>query len=189
MNLWREKVKRKNEKKDLKYYMNLKYKIEIIPLSEEDGGGYEARIPQLGKEAFRGYGETVEEALANLEIVKKDLFENYLKEGVPIPEPELKEERYSGRILLRIPSYLHRELSELAKKENISLNQLLNHLVERGLASIRYEIQVKALSQGEIEIVSQWYKPKFKVDQKSIPEVIIFPSSKEFIYHGNKSAC
>lgn len=132
-------MKKKINKKDIKYYMNLKYKIEIVPLPEEEGGGYEARIPQLGKEAFRGYGQTIEEALAHLEDVKKDLFEKYLKEKVQIPEPELKEEKYSGRILLRIPFYLHRELSELAKKEDISLNQLLNHLIERGLASIKYE--------------------------------------------------
>lgn len=131
--------------------MKLKYKIEIMPLSEEDGGGYEARILQLGKEAFRGYGGTVEEALAHLEIVKKDLFEIYLKEGVPIPEPDLKEEKYSGRILLRIPFYLHRELSELAKKEDISLNQLLNHLIERGLASLRYEGQSQDLSRRMIK--------------------------------------
>ena len=144
-------MKRKIERKDIKYYMNLKYKIEIVPLSEEDGGGYEARILQLGKEAFRGYGETVEEAVAHLEIVKKDLFERYLKEGVPIPEPDLKEEKYSGRILLRIPFYLHRELSELAKKEDISMNQLLNHLIERGLASIRFEKHIQDQSRRMIK--------------------------------------
>jgi len=132
-------VKKKTEKKDVNYYMKLKYKIEIVPIPEEDGGGYEARIPQLGREAFRGYGDTVEEALAHLEAVKQDLFESYIKDGIPIPEPELEEGRYSGRILLRIPIYLHKELSELAKKEDISLNQLLNHLIERGLASLKYE--------------------------------------------------
>ena len=119
--------------------MKLKYKIEVVPIPEEDGGGYEARIPQLGREAFRGYGETIEEALAHLEVVKRDLFESYLKDGMPIPEPEKEEGRYSGRILFRVPIYLHKELSELARKEDISLNQLLNHLIERGLASLKYE--------------------------------------------------
>lgn len=181
-------MKRKIEKKDLEYYMKLKYKIEIVPLSEEDGGGYEARIPQLGKEAFRGYGETVEGALGHLEVVKKDLFERYLNERVPIPEPELKEEKYSGRILLRIPFYLHRELSALAKKEDISLNQLLNHLIERGLASVRYDFQVEALSQIMPEIIGKWEKCIFEIDQKTVPESL-------FHYHGesidfdDKSVC
>lgn len=126
----------KKNKNDLNYYLKLRYKVEIYPFPEEDGGGYEARIPQLGKKAFRGYGDTIEEALAHLEVVKRDLFESYLKDGVPIPEPEKEEGRYSGRILLRVPIYLHKELSELAKQQDISLNQLLNHLIERGLASL-----------------------------------------------------
>ncbi len=181
-------MKRKIEKKNLLYYMKLKYKIDIVPLSEEEGGGYEARIPQLGKEAFRGYGETVEEALAHLEVVKRDLFERYLKERVPIPEPELKEERYSGRILLRIPFYLHKELSELAKKEDISLNQLLNHLIERGLASVRYGFQFETLSQKMAEIIGKWEKPMFEIDEKTVPEAL-YNYSGESVDFDNKSVC
>ncbi len=179
---------KKTKKKDLAYYMNLKYKIEIVPLSEEDGGGYEARIPQLGKEAFRGYGETVVEALAHLEIVKKDLFERYLKEGVPIPEPDLKEEKYSGRILLRIPFYLHKELSELAKKEDISLNQFLNHLIERGLISVRYGGQIQELSKKMIQTLNNWYTPKFEIDKFDVRQ--ISPSIKgQLMDIDEKSIC
>jgi HicB family. len=153
-------VKRKAEKKDINYYMKLKYKIEVVPIPEEDGGGYEARIPQLGKAAFIGYGETVEEALAHLEVVKRDLFESYLKDGVPIPEPEKEEGRYSGRILLRVPIYLHKELSELARKEDISLNQLLNHLIERGLASLKYEDNSISLTkQTNQSLIAKVYEP------------------------------
>jgi predicted RNase H-like HicB family nuclease len=83
-------VKKKTKKKDINYYMGLKYIIEVVPIPEEDGGGYETRIPQLGREAFRGYGKTIEEALSHLEVVKRDLFESYLKDGVPIPEPDKK---------------------------------------------------------------------------------------------------
>jgi predicted RNase H-like HicB family nuclease len=153
-------VKKKTKKKDINYYMRLKYKMEIVPFSEEDGGGYEARIPQLGKKAFRGYGDTPEEALAHLEVVKRDLFESYIKDGVLIPEPEPEEERYSGRILLRVPIYLHKELSELAKKEDISLNQLLNHLIERGLASLRYEDNSFSLTkQTNQSLIAKIYEP------------------------------
>ena len=134
----KQKAEKKVQEKDLNYYLNLRYKVEIVPFNEEDGGVYEARIPQLGREAFRGYGDTIEEALAHLEVVKRDLFKMYLRDGVQIPEPEKEGERYSGRILLRIPFYLHEELSQLARKEDISLNQLLNHLIERGLATTKY---------------------------------------------------
>ena len=121
-------------RKDLNYYMNLKYKIEINPIPEEDGGGFEASIPQLGKWAFVGIGKTEIEALKHLEEVKKDLFKDYLKKGIEIPEPEKEEERYNGRILLRIPKQLHRSLSLQAKENGISLNQYLNYLLSAGLA-------------------------------------------------------
>lgn len=137
----KKKAEKKDKRKNLNYYLGLKYKIEIVPFSEEDGGGFEARIPQLGRLAFLGYGETVEEALAHLEVVKKDLFERYLREGIDIPEPELEEERYSGHILLRIPPYLHKEIAEFARKNDISINHCLNNLIERGLASIKCEAQ------------------------------------------------
>lgn len=132
-------MSRDNKRKKLDYYLKLRYKVEITPIPEEEGGGYEASIPQLGRMAFRGCGKTIDEALSHLEVVKKDLFERYLKKGVEIPEPAAEEKKYSGRILLRIPYYLHKELAQLAQKENISLNQLLNHLIERGLASLKYQ--------------------------------------------------
>ncbi|MDI6849987.1 MAG: toxin-antitoxin system HicB family antitoxin [Candidatus Saccharicenans sp.] len=128
-----------SKKERLDYYMELPYKVEITPISEEEGGGYEASIPQLGRMAFRGYGKTIDEALSHLEVVKRDLFERYQKKGVEIPKPAAEEKKYGGRILLRIPYYLHKELAQLAQKENISLNQFLNHLIERGLASLKYQ--------------------------------------------------
>ncbi|PWI46403.1 toxin-antitoxin system HicB family antitoxin [Candidatus Heimdallarchaeota archaeon B3_Heim] len=117
--------------KDLNYYLSLRYKIEINPLPEEDGGGFEACIPQLGKWAFLGAGKTIIEALEHLEEVKRDFFEDYLKKGIEIPEPEIEEEAYSGRILLRIPPRLHMQLTKAARKDSTSLNQYIRSLLER----------------------------------------------------------
>jgi predicted HicB family RNase H-like nuclease len=117
-------------KKDLNYFQSLKYSIKITPIPEDLGGGYEASIPQLGKYAFTGDGETIEEALKNLEDVKKGYFEDYLKKGIKIPEPEKEdEESYSGKFIVRIPKFLHRQLSIEAKKNEISLNQYINTLL------------------------------------------------------------
>lgn len=69
-------------KKDLDYYMNLPYPIEIIKIKEEEGGGFQARILLLGKYAFLGDGETIEESLNDLEKVKKYLFQEYLEKGL-----------------------------------------------------------------------------------------------------------
>lgn len=55
--------------------MGLNYPIEISRLSQEDGGGYYACIPQLGRYAFQGDGATLEEALKELEVSKRLMFE------------------------------------------------------------------------------------------------------------------
>ncbi len=119
-------------KKNLAYYMNLNYPIEIIKIKEEEGGGFQASIPLLGKYAFLGDGETIEEAIMNLTEIKKYLFEKYLEQNIPIPEPGEDEEKgYSGKFVLRIPSELHRYLSLEAKKNKTTLNQYCLYLLTK----------------------------------------------------------
>ncbi len=60
--------------KTLEYYMALPYVIEITPIRDTLGGGFSATIPQLGRLAMAGDGETVDEALADLENVKRERF-------------------------------------------------------------------------------------------------------------------
>jgi antitoxin HicB len=116
--------------KDLNYYLSLDYPIEIRRIPKEDGGGYLASIPQLGEKAFRADGATIDEALANLKKIKRYLFIDYLKEGLPIAEPEPEPESiFSGKFVVRIPATLHRELVESARKRNVSLNHHVVHLL------------------------------------------------------------
>lgn len=136
--------------KNLEYYMKLRYKIEINPISEEDGGGFVACIPQLGRWAYLGIGKTEIDAIKNLEEVKRELFQEYLKKGIEIPEPEIEEKTYSGRILLRIPPRLHMQLTKEARKEGTSLNQYIRSLLER-------KIDINILSENLInEILRYW---------------------------------
>jgi len=74
-------------KKNLNFHLSLTYPIEIQKIKDENGGDYMASIPMLGKYAFVGDGETEEEALKDLEEVKKYLFTMYLEEGIAIPLP------------------------------------------------------------------------------------------------------
>jgi antitoxin HicB len=119
-------------KKDINYYMNLRYDIQVAPIPEAEGGGYEAYIPLLGKYTFIGDGTTIEEALADLERTKEGNFKNLLKEGVSIPEPKEHREEYSGKILVRVPKYLHKALAEQASDHGISLNQHISSLLASG---------------------------------------------------------
>lgn len=127
-------------KKTIKYYMGLNYPIEISRLSQEDGGGYHACIPQLGRYAFQGDGETVEEALKELEISKRVMFEALIEEGVEIPEPKSEDEtEYSGKFIVRLPKSLHRSLAQRAEAEGVSLNQLVVSLLSSSAAVHGFE--------------------------------------------------
>ena len=120
-------------KKDLEYYLSLDYPVEIRRIPEDEGGGFMASIPFLGSYAFVGDGETPEEAYENLQVAKREIFKDYLRDGLEIPEPPEDDEPgdYSGRFLARIPAELHRDLAEAAKANGSSLNQYVVYALTR----------------------------------------------------------
>jgi predicted RNase H-like HicB family nuclease len=74
-------------KKDLEYYMELNYMLEVTRLPE---GGFIIAIPDLGIASMNAYGDSFEEAFETLEELKKDSFARWINGGLPIQEP-LKE--------------------------------------------------------------------------------------------------
>ncbi|OPX84228.1 MAG: HicB family protein [Pelotomaculum sp. PtaB.Bin104] len=115
--------------KSLDYYLNLPYEIKLRKLAVDEGGGWLASIPDLP--GCMSDGETPEEALANVEDEKKSWIETCLELGHPVPEPITNE--YSGQLRIRIPKSLHRNLSERAKEENVSLNQFIVYQLSQGV--------------------------------------------------------
>ena len=122
------------DRKDLDYYMNLAYTVEITP--EEDGSGFNVEILLL--KGCMAFGETIEDAYQTLIEVKRAWFEIALARGWNIPEPPVEEVKaYSGKFNVRLPRYLHRELAELAEIEGTSLNQLVVALLAKGAGQPR----------------------------------------------------
>lgn len=113
------------------------YAVEVVPLEEEDGGGYMAVFPQLGR-TLVGYGETRTEALADLLDSVPLLVESLKEHGDQLPEPEVRPawRDYSGRVTLRIPKMLHAQLDRLAAREGVSLNALLNSILQAGATAM-----------------------------------------------------
>lgn len=120
--------------KSLEHYMSLPYVIEITPIKSSLGGGFSAAIPQLGRFALVGDGETIEKALANLENAKRERFKEYLENGLSIPEPAEEKESFSGRFVVRVPKSLHAQLVENAKENGVSLNHLVSYLLSTNLS-------------------------------------------------------
>lgn len=112
--------------KTIEYYMNLPYKLEIVPDSDE--GGYVARYPELP--GCITVGETVESVVKNAVDAKKAWLEAALEEGTEIAEPVSLDD-YSGQFKLRIPKSLHRTLAAHSKEEGVSMNQYCVYLLSK----------------------------------------------------------
>lgn len=110
-----------NIEKDLEYYAKLPYNIILEMWDDGEGPYWVARIVELPHCLI--HGDTPEEAVAEIEEVKRDWIKSNLERGLKIPEPI--PHRYSGQIRLRIPPSLHRLLSDRAAVEEISLNQYM----------------------------------------------------------------
>lgn len=140
---------KKNKK--IEDYMSLNYEIAIRQLTEDDGGGWTACIPQLGRFTFIADGVTKEEALKNLELLKRYLFEEALKKGTEIPLPlEPLLERYSGKFMTRIPIDLHIELSKQAQKSGMSLNSYMIYLLTKYSTIENVGIKISELIEEKI---------------------------------------
>lgn len=114
-----------NEK--LQHYMNLKYEMVIEP--SEDG--YVVYIPDLP--GCITQCDTQAEIMPMIEDAKKSWLEIALEDGAVIPLPKTVKD-YSGKFNLRLPKSLHKRLSDRAKLENVSINQLATYYIAEGLA-------------------------------------------------------
>ena len=136
--------------KKIEYYLEKFYRIEIKEIPEEDGGGFVASLPQFGHSGIIADGDTPEEAIQELERVKALRFKYYLEEGleIPLPEDELSDDDFSGKFVTRVPSFLHRELADEAKKCGVSVNLLVNNLLSSGLERQRTFSYIEEVKQA-----------------------------------------
>lgn len=108
--------------RDLAYYQGLNYPMELV----EDDGRLVASIPDLP--GCVSFGDTPDEALANLRATKRLWLEGALASGETIVEPSTIED-FSGKFVLRIPRSLHQSLDREARAQGVSLNAYIGHLL------------------------------------------------------------
>lgn len=114
------------ERKPLDYYLSLKYPVSI---EEAPEGGYFIQIKDLP--GCLSQGETIEEALENIEEARQLWIESMYEDGNEVPLPGSAEKQYSGKFNIRMPKSLHRKLDEMAEQEGVSLNHYLVSTLSR----------------------------------------------------------
>lgn len=120
--------------KTIDYYLDLPYKLEIVP--DKDEGGYAARYPELP--GCITVGDTLESVVKNADDAKTEWIAAALEEGVAIPEPSSYDD-YSGQFKLRLPKSLHKLLADQSKEEGVSMNQYCVYLLSLNNASNLYK--------------------------------------------------
>ena len=116
-------------KQEVEYYVSLPYTM-TVRYRPEQGGYYVAGYIELPD--FTMTGDTPEDAVKELLIEKPEWFETCLKLGVKIPLP-VEPQKYSGKIVLRMPPSMHESLIRVAELEGVSLNQYMLAAVARAI--------------------------------------------------------
>ncbi len=117
------------------------YPIKLIYSIEDKG--FIATIPDL--QWCSAFGETEEEAIKEIKIVQKEWLKIAKKEGITIPKPKTIDS-YTGKITAKTPKTLHRQLSELANEEGISLNQMIVLLLSDAVRNYESHINPKKIA-------------------------------------------
>lgn len=80
-------------------------------------------------------GDTIQDALANLENAAVNWIDASLRAGHVIPEPEVNKE-YGGKVLLRMPKSLHARAAQRADMDGVSINTFIVAAVAHRVGSL-----------------------------------------------------
>lgn len=116
---------------NLEELMKIKYDTSIKYIDDGEDSCYKVSIDLLP--GLSVYVDTIEEGLEELEGAKQAWFSAALELGRNIPIPENTVKEYSGRFSVRVGKSLHKDVSEFAEKDGISLNQAIISLLQKGL--------------------------------------------------------
>ena len=113
--------------KTIEYYLGLPYTIRLIP---EPGGGWFVEVAELP--GCMSEGDDPQDAITMIRDAMRCWLEVALADGLPIPEPR-ELEQYSGKFVVRVPRWLHRELVRTTDQEGVSLNQFVSTALARAV--------------------------------------------------------
>ncbi|MBI3014630.1 MAG: toxin-antitoxin system HicB family antitoxin [Candidatus Tectomicrobia bacterium] len=149
--------------KDLGYYMKLDYPVTLKRCQEDGEVYFLAEISILP--GCMSHGKTPNEAMEMIEGAKETWIRSFLEDGYEVPEPR-DEEEYSGRFVVRIPKSLHKNLAEMARRENVSLNQLVVSLLSANATREAFNFQEAAGRDRWVrELVKNWLPSSCVVSQ------------------------
>lgn len=137
----------------------MKYGFNIFKINVEGHVFWVAESKDL--KGCVGQGDTIEEAIKELNLNEEEWLDTAKEYGIAIPEPSVeKMPEYSGKFMTRVSPAVHREAAENAMREGISLNQYVNNaIVTMNACGTTREVVTEMLGNFK-EIIGMASKPK-----------------------------
>ncbi len=153
----------------------MKYEFEAYQMEVENHIFWVAKSKFLN--GCLGQGDTLNEAVSELEANENEWLSSAKEYNIPIPERTARRQSiYSGKVSLRFSPLMHAEAAENAKQMNISLNQYINDAIAyyNGLVK-QHSFKHILDSEGsetttKIINIKNFKKQKFSINIKEIPE-------------------
>jgi len=141
-------MRKEQTKKELDFYLGVDYPITV---HIDPDGGFVAEIEDLP--GCMTQAETLDELFAAIQDARQAWIKAAYETGQDIPLPKELDE-YKGKILVRIPRSLHRDLARAARRDGVSLNQYITSLLAAGVQGDLVSNQAFALFAQSIEELS-----------------------------------
>lgn len=141
-------------KRKLDFYLGLNYPVTVHVDPE---GGFVAEIEDLP--GCMTQAETLDELFGAIQDARCAWIEAAYETDQDIPLPRELDE-YKGKILVRIPRSLHRNLAHAARRDGVSLNQYITSLLAAGVHGDLLEARAFALFAETTKRISgaRWMK-------------------------------
>ena len=120
-------------KQALEGYLKQPYSRLLIP--DEESGTYTAQILEFP--GCIAQGDTVNEAYERLEKAASAWIQTVLDLGQDVPPPASIYE-YGGKVALRLPKSLHRQVANAAERDGTSLNQFIVAAVAEKVGATKF---------------------------------------------------
>lgn len=158
------------------------YPIQVSALVEEEGGGFQALFPPLARSVV-GYGETPQEAIADLEKVVPLFLKMMDKTEQTLPEVAAEKDwdDFSGKFNVRVAKMLHAQLVELAEDQGVSLNSLVQTVLTSGATALAAGKMFGVLERPNVKTKSPYHW-----EEESVPVLKIW-SVESYITQGRAS--
>ena len=121
-------------KKNIEYYLNLPWTYTIETAHEKGKTFYVIHVNELPGICTDAL--TVEKAMSLIKEPMRGLFEMYLENNEPIPEP-IDTRTYRGKIAYRTTNTRHSLIAKEAKRKKLSLSTIIDRCIDQTLNPTR----------------------------------------------------